>query len=124
KVIDMGFQWVRENLYLKDCLTQCRCNVDPKTRVNCGPPGVTPEQCWNSGCCFSSEVAGVPWCFAPLARQYKKECPTDLSLRKNCGPPGITAEECEAKGCCFESYPPAVPWCFYHIEVEEGNLSV
>ncbi|KAG6924400.1 trefoil factor 2 S homeolog [Chelydra serpentina] len=98
----------------------CRCNVDPKSRNNCGPPGVTAEQCENAGCCFSSEVPGVPWCFSPLAKKYKKVCPAEVKLRRNCGYPGIPANVCEARGCCFESKPPAVPWCFFPLLVEEG----
>uniref|UniRef100_A0A8C3T652 Trefoil factor 2 n=1 Tax=Chelydra serpentina TaxID=8475 RepID=A0A8C3T652_CHESE len=102
----------------------CRCNVDPKSRNNCGPPGVTAEQCENAGCCFSSEVPGVPWCFTPLAKKYKKVCPAEVKLRRNCGYPGIPANVCEARGCCFESKPPAVPWCFFPLLVEEGKLCV
>nr|XP_006126184.1 trefoil factor 2 [Pelodiscus sinensis] len=97
----------------------CRCNVDPKTRTNCGPPGISPEECRNSGCCFSSEVPDVPWCFTPLPKKYKKVCIEEIKLRTNCGYPGISAELCEARGCCFESRPPAVPWCFYHLQVQE-----
>ncbi|XP_067401091.1 integumentary mucin C.1-like [Emydura macquarii macquarii] len=117
-ILILGFSALTEG---EEAPAQCRCNTDPKSRVNCGPPGITAEQCWNKGCCFSSEVAGVPWCFAPLARQYQKVCPTAIKLRKNCGPPGITADQCQAKGCCFESNPPAVPWCFHPIEVEEAE---
>uniref|UniRef100_A0A8C0J815 Trefoil factor 2 n=1 Tax=Chelonoidis abingdonii TaxID=106734 RepID=A0A8C0J815_CHEAB len=102
----------------------CRCNVDPKTRANCGPPGITAEQCENAGCCFNSEVPGVPWCFAPLAKKYKKVCPAEVKLRENCGYPGISAAVCEARGCCFESKPPAVPWCYFPDLVEESKLCV
>ncbi|XP_077200413.1 uncharacterized protein LOC143840824 [Paroedura picta] len=99
---------------------ECRCQMNPKTRVNCGYPGITPQQCRNVGCCFSSGVAGVPWCFSPSPPTYKKVCPTEVKVRKNCGYPGISAKACKARGCCFESHPPAVPWCFFHVrEVQE-----
>ncbi|XP_053164899.1 trefoil factor 1 [Hemicordylus capensis] len=98
---------------------ECRCHIDPKTRTNCGPPGITPQQCKDAGCCFSSEVAGVPWCFHPAPPKYKKVCPAEVKARRNCGYPGIPADICESRGCCFESNPPAVPWCFYHILVAE-----
>uniref|UniRef100_A0ABM5FXZ7 Uncharacterized protein isoform X1 n=1 Tax=Pogona vitticeps TaxID=103695 RepID=A0ABM5FXZ7_9SAUR len=98
---------------------ECRCHVDPKARTNCGPPGINAEQCRNNGCCFSSEVPGVPWCFTPSPPQYKKVCPSEVKVRQNCGFPGISADECEKRGCCFESKPPAVPWCFFHTYVEE-----
>ncbi|CAM4411027.1 unnamed protein product, partial [Lepidochelys olivacea] len=97
----------------------CQCTVAPKNRVNCGPPGITAKQCGDKGCCFNSEVPGVPWCFIPLARKYKKVCPAEVKLRKNCGYPGIPARVCKARGCCFESRPPAVAWCFYPLLVEE-----
>ncbi|XP_063160766.1 trefoil factor 2 [Candoia aspera] len=100
-------------------LSECRCDVDPQKRFNCGSPGITPQQCRNSGCCFSSAVPEVPWCFKPAPPKYKKVCPTDVKLRKNCGYPGIPADECAKRGCCFESKPPGVPWCFFHISVEE-----
>nr|XP_056714214.1 trefoil factor 2-like [Euleptes europaea] len=93
--------------------------MNPKTRVNCGFPGITPRQCRNAGCCFSSEVPGVPWCFFPAHPTYKKVCPANVRARKNCGYPGISAKTCEARGCCFESHPPAVPWCFYHVLVAQ-----
>ncbi|XP_015275224.1 PREDICTED: trefoil factor 2-like, partial [Gekko japonicus] len=93
----------------------CRCHLDPKTRVNCGFPGITAQQCRSAGCCFSSKVPGVPWCFSPAPPTYKKVCPANVKVRKNCGYPGISAEDCEARGCCFESHPPAVPWCFFHV---------
>ncbi|CAM2096867.1 trefoil factor 3-like [Caretta caretta] len=97
----------------------CQCTVAPKNRVNCGPPGITAKQCEDAGCCFNSEVPGVPWCFIRLARKYKKVCPAEVKLRKNCGYPGIPATVCKARGCCFESRPPAVAWCFYPLLVEE-----
>nr|XP_016847448.1 PREDICTED: trefoil factor 2-like [Anolis carolinensis] len=101
---------------------ECRCKkVDPKTRLNCGPPGITPQQCTENGCCFDSSVPGVPWCYAAAPPTYKEVCPTEVKVRKNCGYPGIPADICESRGCCFESRPPAVPWCFYKVLVAEGN---
>uniref|UniRef100_A0A670YW91 Trefoil factor 2 n=1 Tax=Pseudonaja textilis TaxID=8673 RepID=A0A670YW91_PSETE len=101
--------------------SKCRCDVDPHKRTNCGAPGITPQECENSGCCFSSTVPGVPWCFKPTPPKYRKVCPADVKLRKNCGYPGISANECARRKCCFESKPPGVPWCFFHIFAEEGK---
>ncbi|XP_076975090.1 trefoil factor 2 isoform X1 [Tamandua tetradactyla] len=48
----------------------CRCSrLNPQNRKNCGFPGITMNQCFNSGCCFDSSVVGVPWCFTPLPKQ-------------------------------------------------------
>ncbi|XP_015685680.1 putative gastrointestinal growth factor xP4, partial [Protobothrops mucrosquamatus] len=91
---------------------KCRCDVDPHKRSNCGPPGITPQECENKGCCFSSTVPGVPWCFKPTPPKSKCRCDVDPHKRSNCGPPGITPQECENKGCCFNSTVPGVPWCF------------
>ncbi|XP_070800373.1 trefoil factor 2-like [Pituophis catenifer annectens] len=98
---------------------KCRCDVDPHKRSNCGPPGITPQKCENSGCCFNSTVPGVPWCFKPTPPKYRKMCPADVEFRKDCGYPGISANECAKRKCCFKSKPPGVPWCFFRISVEE-----
>ncbi|KAM3836446.1 uncharacterized protein M6D78_008177 [Vipera latastei] len=92
--------------------TKCRCHVDPHKRNNCGPPGITRQQCENKGCCFNSTVPGVPWCFKPTPPKSKCRCDVDPHKRTNCGPPGITRQQCENKGCCFNSTVPGVPWCF------------
>uniref|UniRef100_A0A8C6XXZ8 P-type domain-containing protein n=1 Tax=Naja naja TaxID=35670 RepID=A0A8C6XXZ8_NAJNA len=92
--------------------SKCQCDVDPHKRDNCGPPGITPQECENKGCCFNSAVPGVPWCFKPKPPKLKCRCDVDPHKRANCGPPGITPQECENKGCCFNSAVPGVPWCF------------
>lgn len=35
--------------------------------VNCGFPGMTPQQCSDAGCCWSSANASEPWCYLPNA---------------------------------------------------------
>uniref|UniRef100_A0A8D0L8X0 Trefoil factor 2 n=1 Tax=Sphenodon punctatus TaxID=8508 RepID=A0A8D0L8X0_SPHPU len=105
----------------KEAPLPCRCKIDPKTRVNCGPPGITPQKCMEGGCCFDSSVPEVPWCFAPAPKKYRKVCPTDVKCRVNCGYPGIPAKTCKLRGCCFESRPPGVPWCFFPKLVEEAG---
>lgn len=42
------------------------CAVPAESRVDCGYPEITPEQCNNRGCCFDSSIHGVPWCFKAL----------------------------------------------------------
>ncbi|XP_007172758.1 trefoil factor 1 [Balaenoptera acutorostrata] len=43
------------------------CQMGPHQRVNCGEPGITPTECKAKGCCFDSNIFGVPWCFHPVA---------------------------------------------------------
>ncbi|XP_029794759.1 trefoil factor 2 [Suricata suricatta] len=98
----------------------CRCSrISPQKRENCGFPGITSDQCFASGCCFDSNVAGVPWCFRPLPKQVSEECVMEVSARKNCGYPGISPEECASRKCCFSDNIFQVPWCFFPISVED-----
>ncbi|TEA40032.1 hypothetical protein DBR06_SOUSAS2910091, partial [Sousa chinensis] len=43
------------------------CQMEPHRRVNCGHPSITSTECKRKGCCFDSNVPGVPWCFHPVA---------------------------------------------------------
>ncbi|XP_038616504.1 trefoil factor 3-like [Tachyglossus aculeatus] len=52
-------------------LSPNQCAVPPNLRVDCGYPGVSPQQCNNRGCCFDSTVPQVPWCYSPL---QEEEC--------------------------------------------------
>lgn len=48
----------------------CQCSrMNPENRKNCGFPGITSDQCFAAGCCFDSNVPGVPWCFHPLPKE-------------------------------------------------------
>ncbi|XP_004918264.1 putative gastrointestinal growth factor xP1 [Xenopus tropicalis] len=49
--------------------TAAQCEIEPKARINCGPPGITPIECNTKGCCFDSSIVGVIWCFYPKAEQ-------------------------------------------------------
>ncbi|KAG8518589.1 Trefoil factor 2 [Galemys pyrenaicus] len=92
----------------------CQCSrLSPRSRTNCGFPGITSDQCFQAGCCFDSSVPGVPWCFDPLPKQVNEECVMEVSARNNCGYPGISPQECAARGCCFSDIVPQVPWCFF-----------
>ncbi|XP_059576743.1 trefoil factor 2-like [Alligator mississippiensis] len=104
----------------EELASACQCKKASSNRTNCGPPGITPQQCLDRGCCFDSAVPNVPWCFRPPPKKYIDICVIEMAYRKNCGYPGISAEVCEKKGCCFDSAPPAVPWCFFPEKVEEG----
>uniref|UniRef100_A0A8D0H7I1 P-type domain-containing protein n=1 Tax=Sphenodon punctatus TaxID=8508 RepID=A0A8D0H7I1_SPHPU len=42
-----------------------RCDVQPRSRENCGYPGITEIECSSKQCCFESNVLDVPWCFKP-----------------------------------------------------------
>ncbi|NP_001089064.1 trefoil factor 3, gene 2 S homeolog precursor [Xenopus laevis] len=46
-------------------LTAAQCEIEPKSRINCGPPGISQTECNNKGCCFNSRISGVIWCFYP-----------------------------------------------------------
>ncbi|XP_004632002.1 trefoil factor 2 [Octodon degus] len=97
----------------------CQCSrLSPHNRKNCGFPGITSDQCFNLGCCFSSSVIGVPWCFDPLPKQVDQQCVMEVSDRKNCGYPGISPEDCASRHCCFSDTIPQVPWCFFPKSVE------
>ncbi|KYO39055.1 trefoil factor 2 [Alligator mississippiensis] len=111
----------RLKLYPDISKAACQCKKASSNRTNCGPPGITPQQCLDRGCCFDSAVPNVPWCFRPPPKKYIDICVIEMAYRKNCGYPGISAEVCEKKGCCFDSAPPAVPWCFFPEKVEEGE---
>ncbi|XP_007493237.1 trefoil factor 2 [Monodelphis domestica] len=98
----------------------CQCSrMDPKNRKNCGFPGISSEQCFASGCCFDTQVPGVPWCFTPLPKQASEECVMEVKARVNCGYPGIPLETCKERGCCFDDHIPQVPWCFRPIPVND-----
>nr|XP_039252909.1 SCO-spondin-like isoform X1 [Styela clava] len=32
-------------------------------RQDCGFPGITRDQCWAKGCCYSDQYQNLPWCF-------------------------------------------------------------
>lgn len=98
----------------------CQCSRrSPKDRKNCGYPGITGDECFSSGCCFDTTVAGVPWCFKPLPKEENEACVMEVSARRNCGYPGISPEECASRKCCFSDTIPQVPWCFYPLPVQD-----
>ncbi|XP_036600041.1 trefoil factor 2 [Trichosurus vulpecula] len=100
----------------------CQCSrLSPKSRKNCGYPGISSEECFASGCCFDTQVPGVPWCFTPLPKEASEECVMEVKERVNCGYPGISSETCKARSCCFDDQIPEVPWCFYPLSVEENE---
>nr|XP_060626267.1 trefoil factor 1-like [Anolis sagrei ordinatus] len=39
------------------------CNVNPKSREDCGWPGITESECRSRGCCFNKETPNTKWCF-------------------------------------------------------------
>ncbi|XP_028657125.2 putative gastrointestinal growth factor xP4 [Erpetoichthys calabaricus] len=86
-----------------------QCEVKPDERVECGYPGITPDVCTGRGCCFSSAIVGVKWCFRP---KVSSVCEVLPSLREDCGFPGITISQCNSRGCCFDSRTSNVIWCF------------
>ncbi|MEE6514547.1 hypothetical protein FKM82_022777 [Ascaphus truei] len=44
-------------------LTQAQCSVEAVARVNCGPPGIGPADCYNKGCCYDNTLPNAIWCF-------------------------------------------------------------
>ncbi|KAM7133698.1 trefoil factor 2 [Molossus nigricans] len=98
----------------------CQCSrMNPENRKNCGFPGITSNQCFAVGCCFDSNVPGVPWCFQPLPKEENQECVMEVSARLNCGYPGISPKDCASKKCCFSDVVPEVPWCFHPKPVQD-----
>nr|XP_031539320.1 trefoil factor 2 isoform X1 [Vicugna pacos] len=97
----------------------CQCSrISPANRENCGFPGISSDQCFTRGCCYNSDVPGVPWCFEPLPKQELEECVMEVSARKDCGFPGISPENCTVRECCFSDAIRDVPWCFFPLSVE------
>ncbi|XP_060040505.1 trefoil factor 2, partial [Erinaceus europaeus] len=44
------------------------CVMEVSARVNCGFPGISPQECAQRQCCFSDDIPQVPWCFLPDLR--------------------------------------------------------
>ncbi|XP_077735425.1 trefoil factor 2 [Canis aureus] len=94
----------------------CQCSrIEASHRKNCGFPGISAAECFNTGCCFDSRVPNVPWCFHPLPKQESEQCVMEVAARKNCGYPGISPQECASRNCCFSDTIRDVPWCFFPI---------
>ncbi|XP_062983764.1 uncharacterized protein LOC134399610 [Elgaria multicarinata webbii] len=113
-ILILGISTLLEGMSLPP---DCQCDAEPKNRTNCGPPGISPQECVKNGCCFDSQVPGVPWCFTGV----RHVCPKKVSDRVNCGYPAIPKDTCEKRGCCFRASPPGVPWCFFKVKVETGQ---
>ncbi|KAG8450133.1 hypothetical protein GDO86_002671, partial [Hymenochirus boettgeri] len=47
-------------------LSAAQCNIAPKSRINCGYPAITLEECNKKGCCYDNSIDDVVWCFHPL----------------------------------------------------------
>lgn len=43
--------------------------MEVSDRVNCGYPGISPQDCASRKCCFSDTIPEVPWCFFPKSVQ-------------------------------------------------------
>ncbi len=51
-------------LELNGVLKKNVCRYEnPQSRVDCGFPGITPEQCDDRNCCYDENVKGVKFCF-------------------------------------------------------------
>ncbi|XP_073524615.1 putative gastrointestinal growth factor xP1 [Phyllobates terribilis] len=46
-------------------LNEYQCSVEPVSRVNCGEPGITADQCIAKNCCYNSMDKNAIWCFYP-----------------------------------------------------------
>ncbi|XP_077149911.1 putative gastrointestinal growth factor xP1 [Ranitomeya variabilis] len=44
---------------------EVQCSVTPFSRVNCGEPGITAEQCMAKNCCYNDMDYDAIWCFYP-----------------------------------------------------------
>uniref|UniRef100_A0A670Z0J2 Trefoil factor 2 n=1 Tax=Pseudonaja textilis TaxID=8673 RepID=A0A670Z0J2_PSETE len=98
-----------------------KCNVPPRSRTDCGYPGISKRTCLNKKCCFDSRYKNAKWCFYPrLYLTVPGQCQVQPNARVNCGYPYISAQECYNRGCCFDSSTVGVIWCFFPQE----NLAV
>ncbi|XP_078542123.1 uromodulin-like [Lissotriton helveticus] len=50
------------------------CEIEPKSRVECGDAGITIELCNEGGCCYDDRKPGTTWCFRPLQPSGVLEC--------------------------------------------------
>jgi len=100
------------------------CDVGhPGDRADCGYPGIDRQTCREKGCCWKSDVPGVPSCFyaadAAMAHglnpESEPQCDVYPSERLglDCGYPGISRDTCRQRGCCWDTSVRGVPWCFY-----------
>ena len=39
------------------------CDLGSKNKIDCGYPGISREECENTGCCFDDTIHNVIWCF-------------------------------------------------------------
>ena len=39
------------------------CDVADNDKIDCGWDGILESTCLNRGCCWSTEVSGIPWCY-------------------------------------------------------------
>ncbi|XP_025026685.1 putative gastrointestinal growth factor xP4 [Python bivittatus] len=62
-VLFLGFSSLANGFSLKPSSEECQ--VQPSTRMNCGYPYISAQECYNRGCCFDSSIVGVIWCFFP-----------------------------------------------------------
>lgn len=83
----------------------CQCSrIAAHNRTNCGFPGITPDTCFDSGCCFSSKIPNVPWCFHPLPKQGNRPgsgplpAPTPASQQGRDGGPWPAVHTWSPKG--------------------------
>ncbi|CAJ0958942.1 unnamed protein product [Ranitomeya imitator] len=50
---------------LSRSIDEDQCSVTPFSRVNCGHPGITAEQCIAKDCCYNDMDYDAIWCFYP-----------------------------------------------------------
>ncbi|KAM8976960.1 uncharacterized protein RCH25_036908 [Pelodytes ibericus] len=89
-----------------------KCGVQPKSRDECGYPGINADDCQSKGCCYDDSISDSIWCYNPWQLEESICNPENPKARVNCGYPGISEKDCSAKGCCFDSQVPQVPWCY------------
>uniref|UniRef100_A0A8C0TRC0 Trefoil factor 2 n=1 Tax=Canis lupus familiaris TaxID=9615 RepID=A0A8C0TRC0_CANLF len=66
----------------------CQCSrIEASHRKNCGFPGISAAECFNTGCCFDSRVPNVPWCFHPLPKQGNRRLAPRRAPLSTPGPP-------------------------------------
>ncbi|XP_028403067.1 integumentary mucin C.1-like [Dendronephthya gigantea] len=84
--------------------------VHPLSRVGCGYPGISQQECESKKCCWDNKIPGVKWCFYPAGPACSCVHPRS---RVSCGHPGIKERSCASKGCCWDVSNKDAKSCFY-----------
>uniref|UniRef100_H2YP71 P-type domain-containing protein n=1 Tax=Ciona savignyi TaxID=51511 RepID=H2YP71_CIOSA len=93
-------------VFLFVSLAKSQVCLPQSARTDCGYPGIQPSACTQLGCCWNTDVLGVPWCFHRTAVSADGEGSIGDSSR---GVPAVVPQQAFVKtnaavqftGCLF-----------------------